>query len=160
MYLPAQFGETRIEELHRLISAHPLGVLVVHGPAGLDANHLPFEFVAQPGGQGSLIAHVARENTVLKEKSDGAGVRVRVRGDHGAVSPDGSPVSTHNQSRRPPGPSPAGATAAPPWAAGRTGEKLPPTGTGSATGRGRSFRVALVITPSVPSEPTNRLVKS
>ena len=43
MYLPTHFEETRREELHRLIAEHPLGALVTRGPAGLDANHMPFE---------------------------------------------------------------------------------------------------------------------
>ena len=38
--------------------------------------------------------------------------------------------------------------------------KLAATVVGGAAGRGRSRRVADVITPSVPSEPTNRLVRS
>jgi len=43
MYLPQQFEETRTEELHRIIANFPLGILVLNGPCGLDANHLPFD---------------------------------------------------------------------------------------------------------------------
>ena len=50
MYLPTDFEETRDEELLRIIEAHPLAALVVKGPGGLDANHLPFLF---DGGAGS-----------------------------------------------------------------------------------------------------------
>jgi transcriptional regulator len=32
----------RAEELLRTIEAHPLGALIVNGPQGLDANHVPF----------------------------------------------------------------------------------------------------------------------
>ena len=38
--------------------------------------------------------------------------------------------------------------------------KLAARVTGGMAGRGRSRRVAEVITPRVPSEPTNRLVRS
>jgi len=44
MYLPNHFEEARDEELLRTIAAYPLGALVVNGPNGLDANHVPFLF--------------------------------------------------------------------------------------------------------------------
>jgi len=43
MYSPSQFEETRIETLHALIRAHPLGTLITFGEAGLEANHIPAE---------------------------------------------------------------------------------------------------------------------
>ena len=101
MYLPAHFNETRSEELHGLISRHPLGALVVNGPEGLDANHLPFEFIAEAGGQGSLIAHVARANSFWKDVSDGADALVIFRGEHAYVSPSWYP-SKHETHRHVP----------------------------------------------------------
>ena len=62
MYLPAHFEENRVEELHRIITEFPFGALVVNGPNGLDANHFPFMFDPQAGGQGKLLAHVARNS--------------------------------------------------------------------------------------------------
>jgi transcriptional regulator len=99
MYLPAHFNETRSEELLGLISRHPLGALVVNGPEGLDANHVPFEFMAQPGGQGTLIAHVARANPLWKEVTDGAEALVIFRAEHAYVSPNWYPSKheTHRQ---------------------------------------------------------------
>ena len=49
MYLPKHFEETRVEVLHELIHAHPLGALVTMMPGGLDANHIPFEVDPRPG---------------------------------------------------------------------------------------------------------------
>lgn len=43
MYLPSHFEESDPQALHALIRDYPLGLLVSHGEAGLDANHLPFE---------------------------------------------------------------------------------------------------------------------
>ena len=43
MYLPKSFEETRVDVLHDLIRAHPLGTLVTLSKDGLDANHIPFE---------------------------------------------------------------------------------------------------------------------
>ncbi len=54
MYIPAHFAETRPEELHRIIREHPLGVLVTQGSAGLDADHIPFEFDSGAGTHGVL----------------------------------------------------------------------------------------------------------
>src|SRR4051812_50175016 len=62
MYLPSHFAETRAEVLRELIAAHPLGTLVTSGEAGLDANHIPFEFDPLPQPLGTLRAHVSRAN--------------------------------------------------------------------------------------------------
>ena len=72
MYLPQHFAEPRVDELHRIIREHPLGMLVTTGPAGLDANHIPFEFDAERGPHGTLLAHVARANPLCTEFAAGA----------------------------------------------------------------------------------------
>lgn len=69
VYLPKQFEETRIEVLHDLVRAHPLGALVVLGPQGLIANHLPFELVPEPAPFGTLRCHVSRANLVWRDHS-------------------------------------------------------------------------------------------
>jgi transcriptional regulator len=91
MYLPAYFEETRPEELHRLIKDFPLGALVVAGPNGLDANHIPFELEPEAGGQGRLIAHVARANPVWKEIKEGDEALVIFRAGDAYVSPNWYP---------------------------------------------------------------------
>lgn len=92
MYNPPHFTETRETELHRIIRAHPLGVLVTNGPQGLDANHLPFELDPSRGALGTLSAHVARSNPLWREVSDGAEVLVVFRGAEGYVSPNWYPT--------------------------------------------------------------------
>jgi transcriptional regulator len=67
MYLPKHFDETRVEVLHGLIRAHPLGALVTTGANGLEANHIPFEIDPDPAPFGTLRAHVARANPVWRE---------------------------------------------------------------------------------------------
>jgi transcriptional regulator len=67
MYLPKHFEETRIEVLHGLIRAHPLGALVTRSGNGLEANHVPFEVDPDPAPFGTLRAHVARANPVWRE---------------------------------------------------------------------------------------------
>ncbi len=91
MYVPESFAEGRTEALHQFIRAHPLGALVVHGPDGLDANHLPFELDAATGQHGMLRAHVARANTVWSAAADGAEVLVIFRAAEGYISPNWYP---------------------------------------------------------------------
>ncbi|MCC6197108.1 MAG: FMN-binding negative transcriptional regulator [Burkholderiales bacterium] len=101
MYLPSHFAEDRRNELARLIAAHPLGALVVNGPAGLDANHVPFLFEESEGGQGRLLAHVARANPLWREAKDGDEALVIFRAEDGYVSPNWYP-SKHELHRQVP----------------------------------------------------------
>jgi transcriptional regulator len=86
MYLPAHFEETRVETLHELIRAHPLGALVTLTPAGLDANHIPFEVDPDPAPFGTLRGHVARANPVWREARD-RDVLVLFQGPETYISP-------------------------------------------------------------------------
>lgn len=99
MYIPAHFFETRPEELSRIIREHPLGMLVTHGNAGLDADHIPFEFDADAGTHGVLLAHVARANTLWQYCPTGTPVMVVFRGAEAYISPNWYPSKheTHRQ---------------------------------------------------------------
>jgi transcriptional regulator len=99
MYLPAHFAETRPEALQRIMREHPLGMLVAHGNAGLDADHIPFEFDADAGTHGALIAHVARANTLWQRCPTGTPVMVVFRGAEAYISPNWYPSKheTHRQ---------------------------------------------------------------
>ena len=61
MYLPKQFAEPRVEELHRIVREHSLGMLVTHTAAGLEAHHLPFLLDAQQGPCGEIGRASCRE---------------------------------------------------------------------------------------------------
>ena len=99
MYTPAHFAETRIEELHRIMRAHPLGMLVTHGADGLDADHIPMELEADSGPHGTLIGHVARANSLWQRCPTGTQVMVAFRGAEAYVSPTWYPSKheTHRQ---------------------------------------------------------------
>ena len=88
MYLPSHFREERIEVLHGLVEAHPLGALVRLGEDGLAADHIPFELVPASGEapRGILRAHVARANPLWRQ--DGAPVLAIFQGPSGYVSPE------------------------------------------------------------------------
>lgn len=91
MYVPAHFDESRTEILHQLIRKHPMGILVTHAKAGLDANHLPFEIDARESSHGVLHAHVARNNPVWREVADNDDVLVIFRAGDAYVSPQWYP---------------------------------------------------------------------
>jgi transcriptional regulator len=101
MYIPAHFAETRDAELQRTVREHPLGMLVTGGAAGLDANHVPFLLDPEPGGRGTLLAHVARANPLWREVADGDPVLVVFRGVHGYVSPSWYPGKQETHRRVP-----------------------------------------------------------
>jgi len=101
MYLPSHFDDARADELTRILESYPLGTLVVNGPHGLDANHIPFEMVTGADGALSLHAHVARANPVWQEVSSGAQVLVIFRGGDAYVSPSWYP-SKHELHRQVP----------------------------------------------------------
>lgn len=94
MYLPKQFEETRVEVLHELIRACPLGALVTITAGGLDANHVPFEIDPEPAPFGTLRAHVARANPVWRDVASGGEALVIFRGPDGYVSPAWYPSKT------------------------------------------------------------------
>ena len=87
MYNPSHFEETRPEVLRDLIVAHPLGALVTLTAAGLDANHLPFEFATDCGPLGTLRGHVARANPLWKDFSPGVDVLVIFQGPASYITP-------------------------------------------------------------------------
>jgi transcriptional regulator len=101
MYLPSHFDDTRADELKRILDNYPLATLVVNGPHGLDANHIPFEMVTGADGALSLHAHVARANPVWQEVASGAQVLVIFRGGDAYISPSWYP-SKHELHRQVP----------------------------------------------------------
>lgn len=99
MYVPPHFAEARPEELHRVMREHPLGMLVSHGPQGLDAEHLPFEFSPESGPLGLLSSHVARANPVWQRCPTGTPVMVVFSSAQAYISPNWYPSKhqTHRQ---------------------------------------------------------------
>ena len=62
MYQPPHFVETRLDVLHALIRAHPLGLLISVGPDGPMADPLPFLIDTAVEPHGRLRAHLAKAN--------------------------------------------------------------------------------------------------
>ncbi len=67
MYQPPHFVEDRLAVQHALIREHSLGLLFTAGPAGLQANYVPFFIDAEVSERGTLRAHLARANPQIRE---------------------------------------------------------------------------------------------
>lgn len=87
MYRVPAFAEDDPEVLGRLIAAHPLGMLITAGPAGLMAGPLPF-FLVEEGDRRVLRAHLARANPQLAELAAAPQVLVTFQAGDAYVSPD------------------------------------------------------------------------
>jgi transcriptional regulator len=87
MYQPPHFREDDRSVQHALIRAHPLGLLITAGAAGIVANPVPFLLDEEGGPKGTLRAHVARANAQWREIGDGAPVLVVFQGAESYVTP-------------------------------------------------------------------------
>ncbi len=67
MYQPPHFREDRLDVQHALIGAHPLGLLVTFGGAGLTANPVPFVLEPSASRLGTLKAHLSRANSQWRD---------------------------------------------------------------------------------------------
>jgi transcriptional regulator len=105
MYSPPPFEETRLDVLHDLIGAHPLGTLVILNGTELSANHIPFLVRPGQGGErGTLCGHVAKSNPVWKQLGGAVEALVVFQGPESYITPswypskhaDGKAVPTWN----------------------------------------------------------------
>jgi transcriptional regulator len=87
MYQPPHFREEDLATQHALIRAHPLGLLVTSGTAGLLANPVPFHLDAAASEKGTLRLHLARANGQWKDIRDGASVLTVFQGADSYVTP-------------------------------------------------------------------------
>ncbi len=92
MYIPPLFEEHRLPVLHELIRSHPLGLLVVASPEGLEGHHVPFFLSPHPAPHGTLQGHVARTNPVWQKVSEQQSVMVVFSGPEAYVSPSWYPT--------------------------------------------------------------------
>lgn len=96
MYQPSHFKQEDAAELHALMRAHPLAVLVSQGAEGLTADHVPLEMDASAGPDGTLRGHVARANPLWRHAANQPVLAV-FRGPQAYVSPSWYPskAETH-----------------------------------------------------------------
>jgi transcriptional regulator len=87
MYQPPHFREDDLTVQHALIRAHPLGLLITSGAAGLTANSVPFHLDAMASEKGTLRLHLARANPQLRDLADGAELLTVFQGADSYVTP-------------------------------------------------------------------------
>lgn len=91
MYTPRQNEETRIDVMHALIRAHPLGVWVSMGDGELIANHIPFDIDPARGEFGTLVGHVARANPIWRQPPSAVPSIVTFQGPQSYITPSWYP---------------------------------------------------------------------
>lgn len=86
MYVPDYFKESRLPELHALMSAHPLATLVAVTADGLVANHIPL--LVDAAGEGTALrGHIARANPLWQGLREGGEVLAVFQGPGHYISP-------------------------------------------------------------------------
>ncbi len=73
--------------MHALMRARPLACLVALSDAGLVANHIPVETLAEPAPHGMLRGHIARANPLWKDYRDGTEALAIFQGPQVYISP-------------------------------------------------------------------------
>lgn len=66
VYTPSHFRQNDLHELHALMAASPLAVLITFGDGRLQVSHIPLMFDAGRGDHGVLIGHMAAANPQAK----------------------------------------------------------------------------------------------
>jgi transcriptional regulator len=86
MYRLPAFREDRVAVLCDATRAHPLGLLITAGPAGVMANSVPFTIAQRPAGD-VLCAHLANANEQVPDLRTGKPVLVVFQGPQAYVTP-------------------------------------------------------------------------
>lgn len=86
MYQPPQFREDDPAVQHALIRAHPLGLLISSGAAGIQANPVPFLMSETDDGP-RLNAHLAKANPQIEDLRAGGDVLVVFQGADDYITP-------------------------------------------------------------------------
>jgi transcriptional regulator len=87
LYVPAHFRVDDPDEIFAFIERNAFGMLVTHGPRGLDVSHLPFLPERGADGRIRLLAHVARGNGQWEALEAATDLIAIFQGPHGYMSP-------------------------------------------------------------------------
>jgi transcriptional regulator len=87
MYEPLLHRQEDLAAQHALIRAHPLGLLISHGPSGLLANSIPFTLVEDGSRFGLLRCHVARANPQWRDLQAASEALVVFQGPSSYITP-------------------------------------------------------------------------
>jgi len=86
MYVNPHYAERELPVLHEMIDAARFGLIVVCADGPLAA-HIPFVLHREEGGNGTLLAHVARNDPLARHLGDGREALAIFSGPKAYVSP-------------------------------------------------------------------------
>jgi len=92
MYLPGHFEQPQPEALHALMLDHPLATVVTLSAGGINANHVPLLWSAEPDPFGTLRGHVARANPMWSDRVSDVEALAIFQGVDGYISPSWYPT--------------------------------------------------------------------
>lgn len=87
MYVPRHFAPPGDDAVHALLSSQGAADLVTWTPQGIKATLVPFVFDAGSGPNGSLIAHLARNNDQWRSAAADTEALAIVRGPDAYITP-------------------------------------------------------------------------
>lgn len=87
MYCPRHFNEADILVMQSLIRDYPLATLVTLSDQGLEANHIPLNWVDNGSQYGVLVGHVARANPLWRVYAKDVEVLTIFHGPNAYISP-------------------------------------------------------------------------
>lgn len=96
MYQVPQFKEDRIEAMHALIRANPLGLLISRGAGEIVANPIPF-LLHDEGDKGVLRCHLSRGNPQWQALQQDAAALVVFQGIDRYITPNWYPSKALDQ---------------------------------------------------------------
>jgi transcriptional regulator len=91
MYQPPHFAETRVPVMHALMRSHPFALLVTLQDGVIAADHVPIAIDETASDLGTLRAHVARANPIVRNCAEGSDVLAVFQGPQAYVTPSWYP---------------------------------------------------------------------
>jgi len=91
-YVPPHFEENDVARIQAAIRDYPFGTVVLNGPDGLIASHVPFLLEPEHGEYGRLVFHVARPNPQWRAVNSETEALAIFLGPHAYVSPSWYPT--------------------------------------------------------------------
>ena len=87
MYEPPLHRQEDLAEIHALIRARPFGLLISHGPSGLQSSSVPFTLVEDGSRFGLLRCHLARANPQGRDLAETSEALVVFQGADSYITP-------------------------------------------------------------------------
>ena len=80
-------------EIKKILNTFPLATIVTSGNQGFSANHIPFICEFNLDGTQTILGHIARQNEVFQETTNGSQVLVVFKAEDSYISPNWYPTN-------------------------------------------------------------------